>query len=322
MRYVHAEGAGGPEVLVIKNGLIAEPAAGQIRIKIAYAGINRPDLMQRAGLYPAPKGASPILGLEASGVVDGIGEGVAAHKIGDQVCALLAGGGYAEYAVVDARHALPIPKNVSMKEAGAIPETFFTVWSNVFDRAALKAGEKFLVHGGASGIGTAAIQMATAMGAEVFTTAGSDEKCAACTKLGAKAINYHKQDFSDVLKDEKIDVILDMVGGDYIAKNLRILNTEGRLVNIAYQNGFKVEVNFLPVMLKRLSIMGSTLRPRSDEDKAKIAQSLQTHIWPHLASGDIKPLIDKEYPLEHIAQAHEYLEKGDHIGKIVLSVQS
>ena len=320
MKYVHAEGSGGPEVLSIRDGKMPEPAAGQIRIQIAFAGVNRPDLMQRAGLYPAPEGASLILGLEASGIVDAIGEGVASHKIGDQVCALLAGGGYAQYAVVDALHALPIPDRVSLLEAGAIPETFFTVWSNVFDRAGLKSGEKFLVHGGASGIGTAAIQMAKAMGAEVFTTAGTDAKCAACEKLGARAINYRIDDFAEVLKGEKIDVILDMVGGDYITKNLRLLNLEGRLVNIAYQNGFKVEVNFLPVMLKRLKIMGSTLRPRTDEDKALIAQNLQTHIWPHVATGKIRPMIDKVFDLADVADAHAYLEKGAHVGKVVLKI--
>lgn len=320
MKYVDMIETGGPDVLCIKHCDMPEPNVGQIRIKIAYAGVNRPDLMQRAGLYPAPKGASPILGLEASGYVDAIGEGVTNFTVGEPVCALLAGGGYAEYAVVDARHALPVPAGVHMKEAGAIPETFFTVWSNVFDRAGLKAGEKFLVHGGASGIGTTAIQMAKAMGAEVFATAGTDAKCTACEKLGARAINYREQDYLEVLKDEKIDVILDMVGGEYISKNLKILNVEGRLVNIAYQNGFKAEVNFLPVMLKRLSIMGSTLRPRSDDEKALMAQNLKTHILPHLESGDIKPLIDKEFRIDDVAKSHAYLEKGDHIGKIVLSI--
>lgn len=321
MKYIGCEGAGGSEIMRLMETTIPEPGPGQIRIQISHAGINRPDIMQRAGHYPAPPGASPILGLECSGVIDKLGEG-AKGSIGDRVLALLPGGGYAEYALVNADHALPIPGGLSMIEAAAIAECFFTVWTNVFDRAGLKAGEKFLVHGGASGIGTSAIQMARALGAKVWATAGSEKKCAACEKLGAKAINYRDEDFAQILKAQKqqMDVILDMVGGEYIAKNIASLASEGRLVNIAYQRGARVEIDFMRVMLKRLHISGSTLRTRSDEDKAAIARALEEHIWPRLANGKIAPVIDRVFPLSAAALAHDYLEAGAHIGKIVLAV--
>ncbi len=312
---------GGPENLVMEEAPLPEPAEGQIRIKIAYAGVNRPDLMQRAGLYPAPPGASPILGLECSGHVDAVGEG-ANWQIGDAVCALLPGGGYAQYAICDGRHALPVPGGMGMEMAAALPETYFTVWTNVFQRARLQKGENFLIHGGTSGIGVAALSLTKAFGANCFATAGSAEKVKFCASLGATAINYKEQDFEAVLRDQgvKMDVILDMVGGDYIEKNINIAATEGRIVNIAFQKGAKVELNMMKVMMKRLTLTGSTLRARSDDDKAKIAEELHAQIWPLLEKGEIAQKIHQVFDFADVQKAHEALEAGDHIGKILLSV--
>ncbi len=321
MKQIVMNGVGGPEVMSLEDAPKPEPKSGEIRIKIAYAGVNRPDLMQRAGLYPAPADASPILGLECSGVVDAVGEGVDWEN-GDEVCALLPGGGYAEYAVVDGRHALPVPDGVSLDMAAALPETYFTVWTNVFDRARLQKGEKFLVHGGTSGIGVAAIYLAKAFGAEVYCTVGSEEKKVFCEDLGATAINYKARDFETAFRDAgvQMDVILDMVGGDYVQKNINIAATEGRIVNIAYQNGFKVDLNLMRLMLKRLSLMGSTLRTRSDNDKAKIAEELRKKVWPKLAKGEVRQEIYAVYPLDQVVKAHQALEAGGHIGKILLKV--
>ena len=294
-------------------------------IKVHAAGVNRPDILQRQGLYPAPKGASEIPGLEVAGEVVLTGKNVTRHKIGDKVCALLAGGGYAQYCTVDATNALAVPQGLTMQEAAGLPETFFTVWTNVFDRAALKPGEWFLVHGGSSGIGTTAIMLASALGSKVLATAGNDEKCKACEALGAlKAINYNTQDYVSEVKEftqkHGADVILDMVGGDYIERNFKAAARDGRIVNIAFLNGSSAEVNFMPLMLKRLTLTGSTLRIRSVEDKAKIAAALKKHAWPLLENGTIKPLIDSVFPLSKAAQAHAKMEKGTHIGKIILDV--
>jgi putative PIG3 family NAD(P)H quinone oxidoreductase len=311
---------GGPEVL--RSAEVARPAPGhgQILIRIAFAGVNRPDALQRAGSYAPPPTASPLPGLEAAGTVAATGPGVTEWKVGDAVCALLPGGGYAEYAVTPAAHALPVPKGMGLREAACLPETFFTVWSNVFLRGGLKAGEVFLVHGGSSGIGTTAIQLARAFGARVFATAGSPEKCAACERLGAeRAIDYRTEDFVAVLKAEGgADLILDMVGGSYLPRNVKALRDEGRLVQIAFLQGAKVELNFAEVMMRRLTITGSTLRPQSDLAKARIAASLREHVWPLIEAGRIAPVMDSEFPLEDAAGAHARMEGSGHIGKIVL----
>lgn len=322
MHAVEISAPGGPEVLQMVDRPVPSPGQGQILIKVAYAGVNRPDLLQRAGLYAPPPGASDLPGLEASGTVVAIGAGVSDWAVGDQVCALLPGGGYGEYVVTPAAHALPVPDGMGLKQAACLPETFFTVWSNVFMRAHLKAGERFLVHGGSSGIGTTAIQLAHAMGARVFTTAGSIEKCAACVALGAEcAINYHDDDFVQVLRAQGgADLILDMVGGDYIARNIRALADDGRLVQIAFLQGAKVELNFAQIMMRRLTVTGSTLRPQSDLAKAKIADELRENVWPMLASGRIAPVMDSEFPLKDAIAAHERMESSQHIGKIVLKV--
>jgi putative PIG3 family NAD(P)H quinone oxidoreductase len=315
-------GAGGPEVLTLAARDVPVPLADEILIKVAYAGVNRPDALQRAGLYRPPMGASDLLGLEAAGEVVAIGAAVSQWKVGDQVCALLPGGGYAEYVTTPAAHALPIPKGLTMREAACLPETVFTVWSNVFMRGGLQAGERVLLHGGSSGIGTTAIQLAKAFGARVFVTAGSDAKCAACLELGAEqAINYREEDFVDVMKTAGgANLILDMVGGDYIARNLKALAMEGRLVNIAYLQGAKAEVNFAQIMLRRLTMTGSTLRPQSDAAKATIAEQVLQHVWPLVEAGRVQPVMDREFALEQAADAHAYLEAGTHIGKIVLNV--
>jgi NADPH2:quinone reductase len=291
-------------------------------IKVAYAGVNRPDALQRAGSYAPPKGASDLPGLEASGEVIAVGAGVTWPAVGDQVCALLPGGGYADYVMTPAAHCLPVPSGMGLKEAACLPETFFTVWSNVFQRGGLKAGEKFLVHGGSSGIGTTAIQLANHFGARVFTTAGSDEKCQACLDLGAeRAINYRDEDFVEILKAEGgADLILDMVGGSYLPRNVKALDMDGRLVQIAFLQGPKVELNFAFVMTRRLTITGSTLRPQSDLAKAQIAESLRAQVWPLLDAGKIAPVMDSEFPLEQAAEAHARMEASGHIGKIVLKV--
>jgi putative PIG3 family NAD(P)H quinone oxidoreductase len=307
---------------VLRLAAVARPAPGhgQILIRIAFAGVNRPDALQRAGSYAPPPTASPLPGLEAAGTVAATGPGVTEWKVGDAVCALLPGGGYAEYAVTPAAHALPVPHGMDLREAACLPETFFTVWSNVFGRGGLKAGEVFLVHGGSSGIGTTAIQLARAFGARVFATAGSPEKCAACQRLGAeRAIDYRAEDFVAVLKAEGgADLILDMVGGSYLPRNVKALKDEGRLVQIAFLQGAKVELNFAEVMMRRLTITGSTLRPQSDLAKARIAASLREHVWPLIASGRIAPVMDSEFPLEDAAGAHARMESSGHIGKIVL----
>ncbi|MGC1495491.1 MAG: NAD(P)H-quinone oxidoreductase [Sulfitobacter sp.] len=322
MRAVEITKPGGPEVLQITTRPMPVAGHGQVVIKVAYAGVNRPDALQRAGMYAPPPTASDLPGLEASGEVVSIGVGVTGIEVGDLVCALLPGGGYAEYVVTPAAHCLAIPDGMGLKEAACLPETFFTVWSNVFMRGGLKAGERFLVHGGSSGIGTTAIQLAHAFGARVFTTAGTDSKCEACVKLGAEAaINYRDMDFVDVLQAEGgADLILDMVGGDYIPRNLKALAEDGRLVQIAFLQGPKVEVNFAMLMMRRLTMTGSTLRPQSDLAKARIAQELREAVWPLLTSGRVAPVMDSEYDFEQASKAHARMETSGHIGKIVLKV--
>lgn len=322
MRAVEITEAGGPEVLNLCERPMPEAGAGEVLIKVAYAGVNRPDALQRAGSYAPPPTASDLPGLEASGEVVAVGAGVSWPKVGDQVCALLPGGGYAEYVTTPAAHCLPVPEGMGMKEAACLPETYYTVWSNVFMRGGLKAGEKFLVHGGSSGIGTTAIQLASHFGARVFTTAGSEEKCQVCRDLGAeRAINYREEDFVEIAKAEGgMDLILDMVGGEYINRNIRSLTLEGRMVHIAFLSGPKAEVNFAQIMAKRLTVTGSTLRPQSDLAKARIAEQLREHVWPLLNAGRIGPVMDSEFPLEEAAASHERIESSGHIGKIVLKV--
>ncbi|HBQ41887.1 MAG TPA: NAD(P)H-quinone oxidoreductase, partial [Halieaceae bacterium] len=287
---------------------------------------NRPDVMQRLGLYPAPPGASDLPGLEVAGEVAAVGAGVTGWQVGDRVCALTNGGGYAEQAVAPAGQCLPVPAGMDFVAAAGLPETFFTVWTNVFMRGGLQAGESLLVHGGSSGIGTSAIQMARAMGATVYATAGSAEKCAACVELGADlAVNYRNDDFETVLLERTggagVNVILDMVGGDYINRNIRLAATDGRIVNIAFQGGFETSVNFVPILLKRLTLTASTLRPQSAEAKAAIAAQLLERIWPRLESGDISPVIAATFPLQDAAAAHELMESSAHIGKIILTLR-
>lgn len=322
MRAVEITEAGGPDVLKITERARPEPAHGQVVIRVAWAGVNRPDALQRAGLYAPPPTASDLPGLEAAGEVVAVGEGAEGVAIGDTVCALLPGGGYAEYVATPAAHCLPIPEGMGMREAACLPETYFTVWSNVFTRGGLKAGERFLVHGGSSGIGTTAIQLANIFGARVFATAGSDEKCKACVDLGAqRAINYREEDFVSVLREEGgADVILDMVGGEYIPRNFNSLADDGRLVQIAFLGGPKVEVNFTQLMTRRLTMTGSTLRPQSDLAKARIAQELREAVWPMLGTGRIGPVMDQEFDLEDASAAHARMESSGHIGKIVLRV--
>ncbi|MEL7213472.1 MAG: NAD(P)H-quinone oxidoreductase [Pseudomonadota bacterium] len=322
MRAVEITKPGGPEVLTLTERPVPDPRAGEVVLKIAYAGVNRPDALQRAGLYDPPKGASDLPGLEASGVVHAVGAGVSDLSVGDTVCALLPGGGYAEYVATPAAHCLPVPDGMPLDQAACLPETFFTVWSTVFMRGGLQAGERFLVHGGSSGIGTTAIQLARAFGARVFTTAGSDEKCAACVALGVeRAINYRDADFVEVMRGEGgADVILDMVGGSYIPRNIKALADDGRLVQIAFLQGPKVEMNFAHVMMRRLTITGATLRPQSDLAKARIAEALRAQVWPLLAAGRVAPVMDSTYALEDAAKAHAHMESSTHIGKIVLKV--
>ena len=322
MRAVEISKPGGPEVLVPTTRPIPEPAPGQVIIKVAYAGVNRPDALQRAGSYAPPPDASDLPGLECSGEIVGIGQGVSEWKLGDKVCALLPGGGYAEYVATPAVHCLPVPEGMGMKEAACLPETFYTVWTNVFMRGGLDGGEKFLVHGGSSGIGTTAIQLAKAFGARVFATAGSDEKCKACEDLGAeKAINYKEDDFVEVMKAEGgADLILDMVGGDYIPRNIKALAEDGRLVQIAFLQGPVAEVNFALIMVRRLTVTGSTLRPQSVAAKAEIARELREKVWPLLDSGRVAPVMDSSFDFEKAADAHTRMESSGHIGKIVLEV--
>lgn len=322
MRAVAISQPGGPEVLKPVEEARPQPGHGQILIRVAYAGVNRPDALQRAGSYAPPPGASPLPGLEAAGHVAAVGPGVTEWREGDAVCALLPGGGYAEYVVTPAAHALPVPEGLTLAEAACLPETCFTVWSNVVMRGGLSAGERFLVHGGSSGIGTTAIQIAAALGARVFATAGSAEKCEACTALGAeRAINYREEDFVAVLKEAGgANLILDMVGGSYLPRNVKALADDGRLVQIAFLTGPKVELNFAEVMVRRLTITGSTLRPQSDLAKARIAAAVREHVWPMIAAGRLKPVMDSEFALEDAAAAHARMESSAHVGKIVLKV--
>jgi NADPH2:quinone reductase len=316
---------GGPEVLVPEERPVATPGAGEILVKVAAAGVNRPDVMQRMGNYPPPHGASDIPGLEIAGQVVALGAGATRFKLGDKIAALVAGGGYAEYCPVHETNALPVPQALSLIEAAAIPETFFTVWHNVFERGRLTKGETLLVHGGSSGIGTTAIQLAKAFGARVIVTAGSAEKCEACRKLGADvAINYRSEDFVAATKaatgGKGADLILDMVGGDYIERNYEAAAVEGRIVQIAFQGNPRANVNFLRIMLKRLTHTGSTLRARSVADKAAIARALEANVWPLVAAGKVKPAIYRTFPLAEASAAHALMETSTHIGKIVLTV--
>jgi NADPH2:quinone reductase len=325
MRCVEIKSPGGPEQLVLGERPVPTPKDGEVLIAVKAAGVNRPDVVQRQGNYAPPPGASDIPGLEVAGTVVAQGPNVQTPAIGEEVCALVAGGGYAEYVTAPAVTCLPMPKNFSAIEAAALPETFFTVWHNVFERGALKSGESFLVHGGSSGIGTTAIQLAKAFGAYVATTAGSDEKCATCRTLGADlAINYRTADFFDEIKAKApgggVDVILDMVGGPYTARNLRCLKPDGRLVNIAFLGGSKTEVDMMPVMLKRLTLTGSTLRPRDVAFKGALAAALKAKVWPLLDRGSLKPVIDTILPLERAAEAHRRMESSQHVGKIMLDV--
>lgn len=317
--------AGGPEVLQSAQLPVPEPGPGEVLIKVAAAGVNRPDVVQRQGSYPPPPGAPATPGLEIAGTIVAVGPDAREWKIGDTACGLVAGGGYAEYCLAPAVQLLPIPNGFDMVQAAALPETFFTVWSNIFERCALAEGETLLVHGGSSGIGTTAIMLAAAFGHKVLTTAGSTEKCAACLKLGAhKAINYRDEDFVDVAKQatdgKGVDVILDIVGGDYIARNIKALAPDGRLCNIAFLEGSKAEINFMPVMLKRLTLTGSTLRPQPVAAKAAIAEALHRKVWPLLNSGKIAPVIDSTFPLADAAKAHARMESSQHIGKIILVI--
>ena len=325
MRQARFEGAGGPEVIRIETAPIPTPDPGQVLVKVAAAGVNRPDCQQRAGSYPPPPGATDVPGLEIAGEIVGVGAGVARSEIGRKVCALVISGGYAEYAVADLALCLPVPTGFSMIEAGGLPETFYTVYDNVFTRGRLKKGETLLIHGGSSGIGSTAIQLARAFGAKVYATAGTDEKCDFCRKLGAaEAINYRTQDYVAEIRrlTEKrgVDVILDMVGADYIARNLSILALEGRLVQIAFLKGSKAEVDFMQLMLRRLTFTGSTLRARSVALKAEIAEKLRGEVWPLLEAGTVRPVVDATFPLEEARKAHELMESSAHSGKIILEM--
>jgi putative PIG3 family NAD(P)H quinone oxidoreductase len=325
MRVVEISRPGGPEVLVPATRRVPQPAAGEILIRVRAAGVNRPDVQQRLGAYDPPPGASDLPGLEAAGEVAAVGPGGSIWSVGDPVTALLPGGGYAEYALTHQDHALPVPAGLDMVAAAGLCETHFTVWGNVFARGRLMAGESLLVHGGASGIGTTAIQLARARGARVFATAGTEAKCQACLELGAElAVNYRAADFVAAVREATagrgVDMVLDMVGGDYLPRDVRALAPEGRLVMIAHQTGAKVELNFAQVMVKRLTVTGSTLRPQSVEAKARIADGLRREVWPLIAAGRIAAVIDRTYPLEAAAEAHARLESSAHIGKLVLTV--
>lgn len=325
MRAVEIKQPGGPEVLVSTRRPVPKPGTGEVLIRVAAAGVNRPDVQQRQGAYAPPPGASDLPGLEVAGEIVALGADTPRWKVGDRVTALVAGGGYAEFCSAPAPQCLPIPGKLGMVEAAALPETFFTVWTNVFDRGRLKPGESFLVHGGSSGIGTTAIQLASHFGAKVFTTAGSPEKCSKCKELGAAvAIDYRQEDFVQVIERETagkgVDLILDMVGGDYINRNLRSLAVEGRLVHIAFLKGPKAEVNFAAMMVKRQTITGATLRPRSVAEKGGIARALEEKVWPLIAAGKVSPLIHATFPLEQAADAHRLMESSAHLGKIILTI--
>lgn len=324
MRCMEVPTPGGPEAFQVGYRPMPVPQAHEVLIEVQAAGVNRPDCFQRAGFYPPPPGASDLPGLEVAGVVVALGENVQGLKPGDEVCALIPGGGYADYCTAPAALCLPWPKGLNAIQAAALPETFFTVWSNVFDRAAIQPGESLLVQGGSSGIGTTAIQLAHALGHPVYATAGSDEKCAACIQLGAdRAINYKTEDFTAVIKEltnkRGVDVILDMVGGDYIPREIKALADDGRIVLIAFLGGSKAQVDLAEVMRRRLVITGSTLRPRSVEFKQAIAKQLQEKVWPLLEQGKITPMIHATYPLTEVAQAHSLMESSAHVGKIVLT---
>ena len=318
---------GGPEVLVAVERPQPTPGSGEVLIKVVAAGVNRPDIMQRLGRYPPPPGVTDIPGLEVAGTIAALGEGVATFRVGDRVCALVSGGGYAEYCVAPAPQVLPVPKGMTFVQAAATPETTFTVWTNVFERGRLSSGEAFLVHGGSSGIGTTAIQLAREMGARVFATAGSDEKCAACERLGAeRAFNYRETDFVAAVKEATggsgVNLVLDMIGGDYLQRNLDVLARDGRLVLIGRQGGVKSEIDIMPILLKRLTITGSTLRARSVAEKGALAQAVYAHVWPLLEAGRVSPIIHATFPLADAAEAHRVMEASTHIGKLVLVVES
>lgn len=321
MRAIEITEPGGPDVLQLTTREKPVPAYGEVLIRVAFAGVNRPDALQRAGNYAPPLEASDLPGLEASGTIESVGPGVSAWVPGDRVCALLPGGGYAEYVATPAAHCLPVPRGMSLEQSACLPETYFTVWTNVFMRGGLKAGETFLVHGGTSGIGTTAIQLANVFGARVFATAGTPEKCGRCEALGAeRGINYRTEDFVDVMRTAgRADLILDMVGGSYIPRDLKSLKDDGRLVFIAFLGGAKAEINFAEVMMRRLTVTGSTLRPQSVSAKARIAEALRESVWPLLEAGRLAPVMDQAFDLVDAADAHRALE-ADHIGKIVLRV--
>jgi putative PIG3 family NAD(P)H quinone oxidoreductase len=325
MIVIEIERPGGPDVLVPAERPRPEPHAGEVLIKVRAAGVNRPDLMQREGKYPPPPGASDVPGLEIAGTVEKCGDRVHEWAVGDRVCALVAGGGYAEYAVAPVPQCLPVPKPLDFTAAAALPETFFTVWTNLFERGRLKAGESVLIHGGASGIGTTAIQLARAFGVRVFATAGTPQKCAACERLGAeRAINYREADFVRAVHDATggrgVDVVLDIVGGDYVPRNIDVLALEGRLVQIAMIAGAKAQINLVPLLQRRLTITGSTLRSRSIAEKGAIARGLREHVWPLLDAGTVAPVVDASFPLTAAADAHRVMEADTHIGKLVLVV--
>jgi len=322
MTAVEITAPGAADVLQVTTRPRPRAGHGQVVIALAYAGVNRPDALQRAGLYNPPAGASDLPGLEGAGIIAEVGAGVTEWAVGDEVCALLPGGGYAEFVATSAHHCLHIPRGLSLKQAACLPETYFTVYSNVFQRGALQAGENFLVHGGSSGIGTTAIQLAHLFGARVFATAGSEAKCQACKDLGAeRAINYRHEIFEEVLKAYGgMNLILDMVGGSYIQRNLKSLADDGRLVQIAFLQGPKVELNLVQMMTRRLTLTGSTLRPQSDLAKVKVAKALHDEVWPHLAAGRIAPILDSTFPLAEAYKAHAHMEASQHIGKIVLEI--
>lgn len=324
MTCVEIAEAGGPEVLRATKRPIPMPGPGEILVKVAAAGVNRPDMLQRQGRYDPPPGASDLPGLEIAGSIAAIGEDVTGWAVGEEVCVLVAGGGYAEYCIAPAVQVLPVPKGFGMTEAAAVPETYFTVWTNVFERGALKSGESLLVHGGSSGIGTTAIQLAKAFGATVFATAGNADKCRACEELGAdRAIDYKTEDFVQVVREASggrgVDVVLDMVGGDYIARDIEIMAMDGRHVSIAFLQGPKVSLNMMPVMTRRLTLTGSTLRARPVAEKGRIAAALRETVWPLLETGTVRPVIHRVFPLEQAVEAHRLMESSAHIGKIVLT---
>ena len=327
MRFIDMTGYGGPEVLTLAEGPVPRPETGEVLIRVAAAGMNRGDILQRTGNYPPPPGASPVLGLEVSGTIAAVGANVGDWREGQEVCALVAGGGYAEYCAAPAPQCLPVPRGLGLVEAAALPETFLTVWTNVFERGRLIPGESFLVHGGSSGIGTTAIQLARAFGVRVFATAGSVDKCAVCQQLGAeRAINYRREDFVSVVKEATggsgVDVILDMIGGSYAERNQQALAIEGRLVQIGIMEGSKITLDLFQMMVRRQTITGSTLRARSVADKAAIARLVQEKAWPLIEAGSIRTVIDRTFPLAEVAAAHRLMESSQHIGKILLTVET